>query len=191
MATVLEDGIDDDLQAWLEAQPMFFVASAPSSGGHVNVSPKGYDTLRILGPYHVAYRDLTGSGAETAAHLNDDGRLTLMWCAFDRPPRIVRAQGRGRLLTPDSPGFEELDAQLPTLPGARAIVELIADRVSSSCGHSVPLMEIVAERSTLLRWAEAKDDAQLATYHAAKNATSIDGLPALPQRPAHATGPSD
>lgn len=179
MATELPDGIDDELRAWLEAQPVFFVASAPASGGHVNVSPKGYDTLRVLGSHHVAYRDLTGSGAETAAHLTDDGRLTLMWCAFDHPPRIVRAQGTGRLVTPDLPEYAALDARLPTLPGARAIVELVADRVSSSCGYSVPRMDLVEERSTLVRWAEAKDDAQLATYRARKNATSIDGLPSL------------
>jgi hypothetical protein len=179
MATVHEGGIDDDLRTWIESQPLFFVATAPSTGGHVNVSPKGYDTLRVLGTHRVAYRDLTGSGAETAAHLADDGRITLLWCAFDQPPRIARVHGQGWLHTPASPGFAELDHQLPTLPGARAIVEIIADRVSTSCGYSVPLMEPAGDRDTLVRWAEAKGDDGLAAYWEAKNRTSIDGLPAL------------
>jgi hypothetical protein len=177
VATVLPSGIDDDLRTWIEAQPMFFVATAPSSGGHVNVSPKGYDTLRVLGPERVAYRDLTGSGAETAAHLADDGRITLLWCAFDQPPRIARVHGRGRYHTPESSGFADLDRVIPALPGARAIVEVEADRVSTSCGYSVPLMEAVEQRDTLVRWAEAKGDDGLATYRAEKNGASIDGLP--------------
>lgn len=179
LVTVLPAGIDDDLRTWIEAQPMFFVATAPSSGGNVNVSPKGYDTLRVLDHHRVAYRDLTGSGAETAAHLADDGRITLLWCAFDQPPRIARVHGQGRVVTPDTPGFDQLDPLLPTLPGARAIVEVVADRVSTSCGYGVPLMEPATERDTLLRWAEAKDEDGLSTYRAERNATSIDGLPSL------------
>jgi hypothetical protein len=179
MGKVLPDGIDDELRVWLEAQPLFFVATAPSSGGHVNVSPKGYDLLRILGPNHVAYRDLTGSGAETAAHLADDGRITLMWCAFDQPPRIVRVQGTGRTLVAGDDGYDDLDAVIPTKPGARAIVEVFADRVATSCGFGVPRMDLVGERDALQRWAEAKTDEELERYRAEKNARSIDGLPAL------------
>jgi hypothetical protein len=161
---------------------VFFVASAPASGGHVNVSPKGYDSLRVLGPHRVAYRDLTGSGAETVAHLRDDGRLTLMWCAFGGPPRIVRVQGQGRFHVPGGDGFDELHALLPELPGSRAIVEVIADRVSTSCGYAVPLMETVGERDTLVRWAERRSEEELAEYRANRNARSVDGLPALPSR---------
>jgi predicted pyridoxine 5'-phosphate oxidase superfamily flavin-nucleotide-binding protein len=180
MGATLDDGLDEDLIGWIHAQPLFFVATAPASGGHVNVSPKGYDTLRVLGPHHVAYRDLTGSGAETAAHLRDDGRITLLWCAFDQPPRLVRVQGRGRLLLEGDDGYADLDAELPTRDGARAIVEVVADRVGTACGYSVPLMELVGERDTLARWAAAKDDDELDAYRRRKNARSIDGLPALP-----------
>lgn len=187
MGKVLPGGIDDQLQGWIEAQPLFFVATAPSSGGHVNVSPKGYDVLRVLGPHRVAYRDLTGSGAETVAHLADDGRITLMWCAFDQPPRIVRVQGTGRTLVEGDAGYDELDAVVPTRAGERAIVEVVADRVASSCGFGVPLMELVGERDTLERWADAQTDEQLGRYRAENNLRSIDGLPALPtsqRRPA-------
>lgn len=180
MGKVHVDGIDDELARWLERQPLFFVATAPSSAGHVNVSPKGYDCLRVFGPHRVAYRDLTGSGAETTAHLRDDGRITLMWCAFDQPPRIVRVQGIGRTLFPGDERFDELDPLLPTRPGARAIIEVDADRVATSCGYAVPLMEFVGERDTLHRWADAKTDHELAAYRERKNAVSIDGLPAYP-----------
>lgn len=176
MGKVLAEGIDATLAQWLQAQPVFFVATAPSSGGHVNVSPKGYDTLRVLGPHRVAYRDLTGSGAETIAHLNDDGRITLMWCAFDQPPRIIRVQGTGRAVLRGDEGFDELDAELPDRSGARAIIEVIADRVADSCGFSVPLMKLTSERETLDRWATTKSDEEFEDYWARKNARSIDGL---------------
>lgn len=189
MSTVLEDGIDDELAAWLEAQPLFFVATAPTEGGHVNLSPKGYDTLRVLGTHRVAYRDLTGSGAETAAHLRDDGRISLMWTAFGEPPRIVRVQGRGLLHRPGDERYTALDAQLPAHPGARAIVEVEADRVSSSCGYAVPRMHLVEERPTLRRWAERRSPADLAAYRRRKNVRSVDGLPAL--EPAPDAGPED
>jgi hypothetical protein len=180
VSKVVEGGLTDELTDWVHAQPLFFVATAPASGGHVNVSPKGYDTLRVLGPFHVAYRDLTGSGAETAAHLRDDGRITLLWCAFDHPPRIVRVQGSGRVLVPGDDGFDLLDDVLPTRPGARSIVEVHADRVSTSCGFAVPLFELVGERDTLARWAEGRSDEDLEVYRRTKNARSIDGLPGLP-----------
>jgi hypothetical protein len=180
MAKVLSEGLDAETVAFITAQPLFFVATAPASGGHVNVSPKGYDSLRVLGPMRVAYRDLTGSGIETLAHLADDGRITLMWCAFDQPPRIVRLQGAGRAVLPGDADHAELDGALPPLPGARAIVEVTADRVSSSCGYGVPLMEFLGERETLTRWAVARGETALAAYRSTRNGSSIDGLPGYP-----------
>jgi hypothetical protein len=177
---VLDDGLDEELAAWVEAQPLFFVATAPADGGHVNVSPKGYDTVRVLGPTRVAYRDLTGSGIETVAHVRDDGRVTLMWCGFDQPPRIVRVAGRGRVLLEGDDGYDELDRRLPTMVGSRAIVVVDGDRVSTACGYSVPLMDFVGERETLERFAQTKGDDGLEAYRRQKNAVSIDGLPGLP-----------
>jgi hypothetical protein len=180
MGKVLDDGLDDELVAWVEAQPLFFVATAPTAGGHVNVSPKGYDTLRVLGPKRVAYRDLTGSGIETVAHVRGDGRVTLMWCGFDQPPRIVRVQGQGRVLVEGDEDFDELDGRLPTMAGARSIVVVDGDRVSTACGYSVPMMSVVGERDTLERFAQTKGDDGLEAYRREKNAVSIDGLPGLP-----------
>jgi hypothetical protein len=156
---------------------MFTVATAPrSDDGHVNVSPKGLDSLRIIDELTVAYLDYTGSGAETIAHVRENGRITLMWSAFDGPPRIVRVHGRGEVVALD-------DARIAGLfdigPGARAVIVVHVDRVSDSCGYSVPLYGYVGQRTKLIEWAEARGPEGLATYHAAKNAHSIDGLPAL------------
>ena len=178
MATVI-DALDDQLVAWIEAQPVFFVASAPTDGGHVNVSPKGHDSLRVLGPRSVAYLDLTGSGAETIAHTRQNGRLTIMLCAFDGPPRIVRLFGTGTAHPLGADRFAELATRFPELPGARSIVELEVDRIQSSCGYAVPFMAFDRERPTLRQWAERKTPEDLRDYWAAKNAASIDGLPAL------------
>lgn len=180
MGKVLAGGLDEATIAFIQAQPVFFVATAPSSGGHVNLSPKGYDCLRVLGPERVVYRDLTGSGVETIAHLRENGRISLMWCAFDRPPGIVRFQGVGRVFVPGDEGYDELDRVVPSLPGSRAIVEVVADRVSSSCGYAVPVMEFAGERETLARWTAAKDDDALVAYRARRNRTSVDGLPGYP-----------
>jgi len=178
MAAVLE-GISPDLAEWVRAQPMFFVATAPSgSDGHVNVSPKGLAGLAVLGPTRCAYLDLTGSGAETIAHVRQNGRITIMLCAFDGPPRIVRLHGRGVVHPLGSPGFATLATEFPELPGRRAIIEIEVTRVSTSCGFGVPRMEVVGERDNLLKWATTKGDDGLEEYHHTKNATSIDGLPA-------------
>src|ERR671910_765969 len=140
MAKVFES-IDERLEAWIARQRLFFVATAPSDGGHVNVSPKGpIETLRVLGPDRVAYLDRIGSGAETAAHLRDDGRITIMLCAFEGPPRIVRLHGSGTFVAADDPAFEERLAETGLesldLPEAkRAIVDVAVDRVSDSCGY--------------------------------------------------------
>jgi hypothetical protein len=174
------DAIPDHLVGWLEAQPLFFVATAPAGeDGHVNVSPKGYDTFRVLGPNEVAYLDLTGSGAETIAHLRENGRLTIMFCSFDQKPNIVRLYGRGRPVLPGEPGFADLHHRFPDLAGTRAVVVLDVARVSTSCGYAVPRMDLVGERPMLDDWAERKGPDGLVDYRSEKNAASIDGLPAL------------
>jgi hypothetical protein len=164
----------------VQSAPLFFVATAPlAADGHVNVSPKGGDTLRVLDERTLAYLDLTGSGAETAAHLRENRRITLMVCAFSGPPQIVRVYGRGEVVRPGDDGFDALAALFPDLPGARAVIRVAVERVGSSCGYAVPLMRYEGERSRLTEWAEAKGPEGLVAYRAAKNAVSIDGLPAL------------
>jgi hypothetical protein len=173
--------IDDGLRDFLARQHVFFVATAPSGdGGHVNCSPKGLDTLRILGPREVAYLDFVGSGAETIAHLRDNGRIVVMVCAFDGPPRIVRLHGRGTVVEPGSPGFEALLARFdPPALGVRSIIRIGIDRVADSCGYGVPRLEFKGERTQLPAWSERKGAEALREYQKAKNAASIDGLPAL------------
>ena len=172
--------IDERLAGWLTAQPVFFVATAPlAADGHVNLSPKGADTLRVLDERTVAYLDLTGSGAETIAHVRENGRITLMVCAFSGPPQIVRLHGRGLVVRPGDAGFEELAGLFPDLPGIRTVTRVAIERVGSSCGYAVPLMRYEGERDRLHRWAEAKGADGLEAYRADKNAVSIDGLPAL------------
>ena len=171
------ESISPALIEWIERQQMFFVASAPLAGeGHVNLSPKGLDTLRILDECTVAYLDLTGSGAETAAHLRENGRITVMWCAFDGPPRIVRVHGHGEHVALDD---ERVAGRFPDLPGARGVVMVHAERISDSCGYAVPRYEYQGQRDRLVDWAAAKSTADLDAYRAAKNATSIDDLPAI------------
>jgi hypothetical protein len=178
MAKVLDE-LDEPLIEWIAAQHVFFVASAPSQDGHVNVSPKGHDTLRVLDPVTVAYLDLTGSGAETIAHTRENGRLTIMLCAFDGPPRILRLFGKGSAHPECSARFLELEDRFPSLPGSRSIVVLDIERIQTSCGYSIPFMDYQAERPTLQQWAARKDAPEMAAYRATKNARSIDGLPAL------------
>src|SRR5437016_9258320 len=136
MATVF-DGIDGDLQQWIEQQHLFFVATAPlSETGHVNCSPKGMDTFCVLGPRDVAYLDMTGSGIETVAHLRENGRIVFMFCAFAGPPKIVRLHGTGEVLTPGSPDYAKLRALFSDYPGARAIVRVRLARIGDSCGYA-------------------------------------------------------
>jgi hypothetical protein len=163
------EGIDERLGAWLRAQPLFFVATAPREGGHVNVSPKGVrETFEIRGPLEVAYVDLVGSGIETVAHLRENGRITLMFCAFDGPPRIVRLYGRGRVEAPNG------------TDGSRATIVVEVDRIADSCGYGVPLMQYEAERPQRLAWLESKQrHGELEAYVAENNTVSIDGLPGL------------
>jgi Pyridoxamine 5'-phosphate oxidase len=180
----LLDRIDERLAEFLQAQPVFFVATAPLAGdGHVNVSPKGgAGSLVVLDERTVAYLDLTGSGAETHAHLRENGRITLMWCAFEGPPRIVRVWGSAEAVLPDDERWTALARRFPAggSPGARAVIVVRAERIGSSCGFSVPLMDYLGERELLTNWAQRKGTEGIAAYHRAKNAVSIDGLPALP-----------
>jgi hypothetical protein len=170
--------ITPELRAFIESQPLFFVASAPLAGdGHVNLSPKGLDALRVLSPHAVAYADLTGSGNETAAHLRENGRITLMFCAFAGAPRILRLYGVGRAALPETPEWEALAGRFPPHPGVRQIVVVDVARVQTACGFGVPLMDYVRQRDTLPRWAESKGE-ELVRYRREKNARSIDGLPA-------------
>ncbi|HTN87506.1 MAG TPA: pyridoxamine 5'-phosphate oxidase family protein [Sorangium sp.] len=183
--------LDDELTGFLAEQHLFFVASAPSGdGGHVNVSPKGYDTFRVLDPRTVAYLDLTGSGVETIAHLRDNGRITLMFCAFAGPPRILRLQGRGEPVFPGDPRFDALASLFPPLPGVRSVIRVALERIATSCGYAVPLMAYEGERDTLSKWAERKGPEGLSRYRLEKNTRSIDGLPGLPPPPGDAGGPA-
>lgn len=176
----LLESLDRELAEWLQAQPVFFVATAPlSAEGHVNCSPKGGDCFRVLGPMEAAYLDFTGSGAETVAHLQENGRIVLMFCAFAGRPNVVRLHGQGEAITPRHTDWERFSALFPPNPGARAVVRVRVERVSTSCGFSVPLMEYTADRDVLDKWACSKGENGLNEYRALKNAQSIDGLPAL------------
>lgn len=179
------DKLTESLIDFVAAQPVFFVATAPlSPSAHVNVSPKGGDTFRVVDDHTVAYLDLTGSGVETIAHLRENGRITVMFCAFAGPPRIVRLYGRGEALRPGHPGFAELAPAFPVLPGVRSVVRIDLDRVSTSCGMAVPLMHLEADRHDLDAWAERKGPTGITEYHRQRNRLSIDGLPGLdPQVP--------
>lgn len=175
--------ITDRLAAFVLAQPVFFVGTAPlAADGHVNVSPKGMaGTLAVLDPHRVAYLDYTGSGAETAAHLRENGRVVVMFCAFDGPPNIVRFHGRGRYV---ETGTAEFDALRPAFAkerelGQRGIVVVDVERVSDSCGWSVPHMEFVEDRDVLDRSHERRTPEYFDTYWRDRNAASLDGLPAI------------
>jgi Pyridoxamine 5'-phosphate oxidase len=184
------DEIDDHLADWIARQSLFFVATAPlGEDGHVNVSPKGpIGTLRVLGPHEVAYLDLIGSGAETIAHLRENGRIVVMLCAFEGPPRILRLHGRGRVVTAADPEFGELLErcafdQPEVSESRRAVVRVEIARVADSCGYGVPLMSYEREREHQLAWASKKlhvgGAEAFADYQREKNAESLDGLPAL------------
>jgi hypothetical protein len=188
--------LDERLSNFIARQPVFFVATAPcltadGGGGHVNVSPKGYrDTFAVLGPRRVAYVDLTGSGAETVAHLRQNGRITIMFCSFTKQAKILRIYGSGRTVLPDDPAWPGLARGFPAgngngaslgaqRSGRRAIIVVDVDHIADSCGYAVPVMELSAERDLLTEWTDSKSPGELDTYRAEKNAASIDGLPAL------------
>ncbi|RDI63520.1 pyridoxamine 5'-phosphate oxidase family protein [Nocardia pseudobrasiliensis] len=180
MATLYER-LEESLQRFITAQPMFFVATAPSDGGRVNLSPKGYrDTFAILDEHTVAYLDLFGSGVETIAHLRDNGRITIMFCSFTRHSKILRLQGVGRVVRPDDPEFAALAPHFGAgHPGVRAMIVVRCERIADSCGFSVPYMDLVDERAVLDTYHGRKSDDDFARRIGGDNATSIDALPAL------------
>ena len=172
--------ITPELAGWISRQRIFFVATAPlAANGRVNCSPKGGDCFRILSSHSVGYLDYTGSGAETIAHLKDNGRIVIMFCAFEGPPQIVRLHGRGEVIESSHPEFAALVAGFPPHAGARAVIRVSVSRVSTSCGHGVPFFEYRAPRDLLDRWSDAKGPVGMNEYRRQKNRRSIDGLPAL------------
>ena len=180
MAEII-DAIDDSLAQWLESQPVFFVATAPAgTNGHVNLSPKGMaGTFRVRGTHQVAYLDHTGSGAETIAHVRENGRITLMFCAFERRPRILRLYGTGRIVLTTDAEFASLANEFSEHAGARSVIVVDLHRIVESCGYGVPEMAYVADRRILDLESERTSGQERAEYWRTMNATSIDGLPAL------------
>ncbi len=172
--------IPNHLATWIKAQPMFFVATAPSGeAGHINLSPKGLDTFRIVDPHTVAYLDLVGSGAETIAHLRQNGRIVVMFCGFDQPRRILRIWGEGEALYPGTSEHSELAEDFPDIPGSRSIIRVAIRKVGTSCGGGAPLMEMVSQRDYLPSWAEKKGSDAMWEYQRENNVLSLDGLPAM------------
>lgn len=171
------DEISESHREFIEKQHVFFVASAPlTADGHVNLSPKGLDSLRVLSPHRVAYLDMTGSGNETSAHLRENGRITFMFCAFEGNPLIMRLYGRGTTVLPGTPEWDELAPQFTIYPGTRQIICADIHSVQTSCGFAVPKMDYVEDRQKLIEWSEAKGADGLVTYRTQKNLRSIDGL---------------
>jgi hypothetical protein len=175
------DTFDQKLRNFIEEQKVFFVATAPlTPDGHINVSPKGLaGTFAIIDDRTIAYLDLTGSGVETIAHLRENGRICIMFCAFEGRPRIVRVHGAGTVVEPNDEEFESLSARFDEYPGVRSIIVVRASRISDSCGYGVPLYEHKAERDQLQRWAVQKGEDGVAQYQRDNNAESLDGLPSL------------
>ncbi|MDM9582143.1 MULTISPECIES: pyridoxamine 5'-phosphate oxidase family protein [unclassified Nostoc] len=173
----LFDCITEELQDFIAAQHLFFVGSAPlSSTGHVNLSPKGQDCFRILSPNRVGYLDLTGSGNETSAHLQENGRITFMFCAFQEPASILRLYGQGTTILPSSPEWDSLYSQFLPIPGTRQIIVAEIEKIQTSCGFGVPLYEYQGQRQTLVNWASKKGEEGVREYQQKKNLVSIDGL---------------
>lgn len=174
------EAIDEKLAGWIQQQHIFFVSTAPRSDeGLINCSPKGLDTFRILDPQSVAYLDLTGSGVETIAHLKENGRIVIMFCAFTGAPNIVRLHGKGSVLEPDHPDFKTLIGRFPALPGVRSIIRVAVQRVSDSCGFAVPQYTYEDDRDALIKYAENKGPVGMAAYRVQKNQRSLDGLPGV------------
>jgi len=173
--------LDEQLQSFIGEQKMFFTATAPAEG-RINLSPKGMDTFRCLdGGRRVAYLDLTGSGNETAAHLSENGRMTVMLCSFSERPLILRIYGRGRVVRPGDGEWAALRPHFPELPGERQIVLLEVESAQTSCGFAVPVYELKEERQMLVEWTLKKGEDGLLDYRREKNQVSIDGLPAYPE----------
>lgn len=177
------EALDAPLREFIERQKMWFVASAPlAADGHVNLSPKGLEGFRVLGSHEVAYLDFVGSGAETLAHLRENGRIVLCFCAFEGPPKILRLHGRGEGVEPGDPRFAALRAHFADVPveaAVRAIIRVDVTRIADSCGYGVPRFGFEGDRDQLPQWSRRKGEAALRDYRRTFNATSLDGLPAL------------
>ncbi len=175
------DTLSPTLRDWINQQKVFFVSTAPlAAEGHINCSPKGGNCFRILNEHEVAYLDLTGSGVETIAHVQENKRIVIMFCAFEGPPKIVRIHGEGEALLPDHPEFDQLRPLFPPHDGTRSIIRIRANRISDSCGFTVPFMNYVNHRDTLDVWSEKKGPDGVAEYRQQKNLKSIDGIPGYP-----------
>lgn len=171
------DEINDKVQDFIGKQHMFFVATAPlSAEGHVNLSPKGLDSFRVLNAKRVAYMDMTGSGNETSAHLLENGRVTFMFCAFEGAPNILRLYGRGRTVRPGDAEWDELTAQFTLHTGIRQFIVADIDKVQTSCGFAVPLYEYQGQRETLIKYWEHQGEDGIQTYWQEENTRSVDGL---------------
>ncbi|MGJ8670520.1 MAG: pyridoxamine 5'-phosphate oxidase family protein [Oceanococcus sp.] len=172
--------IDDKMADWIKLQHMFFVATAPlKQDGLINCSPKGGDSFRILSPTQVAYQDFTGSGVETIAHLKENQRMVVMFCAFEGPPKIVRLHGQGAVITQQDSEFAELSNQFPPAVGTRAFIKMDVRRISDSCGYAVPQYEFLENRDILDKWAINKGESALQDYRDENNVQSIEGLTGL------------
>jgi len=172
--------ITSEIADWVKKQKLFFVATAPLSGtGHINCSPKGYDSFRILDKTTVVYQDLTGSGAETIAHVRENGRIVIMFCAFEGPPKIFRFYGTGTVITQNDKEFESINRHFKDNPGIRSYIKVDIDRITDSCGYGVPLYKFESDRETMQKWADNKGKEGIKNYQIEKNSISIDGLKAL------------
>lgn len=172
--------IDAQIQAWVERQRLFFVATAPlADDGLINCSPKGLASLRVLGPRQIAYADIGGSGIETVAHLKENARIVIMLCAFDGPPKIFRFYGSGRPVEPHEEEFDTLAAHFPSLPAIRNVIVVDIESIRDSCGYGVPLYQFKSERDSLANWCNTKTADELVDYRIDRNAESLDGLPGL------------
>lgn len=181
--------IDARLQKWLARQRLFFVATAPlAAAGLVNCSPKGHASLVVLGPKSLAYVDIGGSGIETVAHLRENGRIVIMLCAFEGPPKILRFYGTGRVIEWHDEQFPELLAQFPEQPSARNIVVVEVERIRDSCGYGVPLHDFKCDRDSFRNYYKDKSAADLEELRHTHNETSLDGLPGLEFPPGNESG---
>lgn len=181
------EGLSDADVAFIGRQKMFFVATSPSGdGGLLNLSPKGLDTFVVIDANTVIYLDLIGSGIETVAHLRQNGRITLMFCAFEGAPNILRLWGEGDAVEPGEDDWDELRGRFPEMPGVRSIIRVNVSRVSNACGYAVPLYRHEGDRRTLLEWAEKKGPEGVEAYKDQNNRKSLDGLPGLRNLPSQA-----
>ncbi len=176
--------INSGLQKWIDRQHMFFVSTAPSaSDGLINCSPKGLDCLRVLGPHKLAYADTGGSGIETLAHLKDNGRITLMMCAFEGPPRIYRFYGTGTPVEPHEADFDALANTFDSMPAIRNIIVINVERIIDSCGFGVPMYAFEKHRDSLGNYFSKQSEADILEYRKTRNSHSLDGLEGLAPPP--------